>query len=57
MIVDQMPLVKMTVEEKTIEEMTTIDKMIIDEMPSVKLTVCRLSDYSQNDKFIQKDCR
>ncbi len=34
-----MPSVKMTVEEKTTDKMTTIDKMIIDEMPSVKLTV------------------
>jgi hypothetical protein len=30
MIVDQMPSVKMTVDETTMDEMTTIEKMIID---------------------------
>ncbi len=52
-----MPTVKMTVEEKTTDEMTTIYKMIVDTMSSVKLTVFRLSDYSQNDKYKQKECR
>ncbi len=52
-----MPSVKMTVDETTIEEIAAMYKMIVDTMASVKLTVCRLSDYSQNDKYIQKDCR
>jgi hypothetical protein len=39
MIVDQMPSVKMTVDETTIEEITTMYKMIVDAMSSVKFTV------------------